>query len=188
MEALIEYLNNLFHGVKETPEVLRAKAELLQMMEDKYEELLADGKNEEEAVGIVISEFGNFVEYACEVEGHQPGACIAFLHSNRASGINQEDGSFSLLFCHMANNLCAFSVVFSATSSMLQPLISAILAAISGMLALSFRVPRRGVGARYGASVSRSIRSSGISFTVSGSLEFLNVTTPPMPTDQSPHF
>ena len=67
MDALIEYLNNLFHGVKETPEVLRAKAELLQMMEDKYEELLAEGKNEDEAVGIVISEFGNFEEIAEEL-------------------------------------------------------------------------------------------------------------------------
>lgn len=67
MEALVEYLNNLFHGVKETPEVLRAKAELLQMMEDKYEELIAEGKNEDEAVGIVISEFGNFEEIADEL-------------------------------------------------------------------------------------------------------------------------
>lgn len=67
MEALKEFLDNMFRGVDETNEVLRAKAELLQMMEDKYEMLLADGKNENEAVGIVISEFGNFQEIADEL-------------------------------------------------------------------------------------------------------------------------
>ena len=63
MDALIEYLNNLFSKVTDTPDILRAKAELLQMMEDKYEELIADGKSEDEAVGIVIKEFtGHFRE------------------------------------------------------------------------------------------------------------------------------
>ena len=67
MEALKDFLENMFRGVEETDEVLRAKAELLQMMEDKYEQLLADGKNENEAVGEVISEFGNFQEIADEL-------------------------------------------------------------------------------------------------------------------------
>lgn len=67
MEALKEFLDNMFRGVDETNEVLRAKAELLQMMEDKYDQLLADGKNENEAVGEVISEFGNFQELAEEL-------------------------------------------------------------------------------------------------------------------------
>ena len=67
MEALKEFLENMFRGVDETEEVLRAKAELLQMMEDKYDTLVADGKNENEAVGIVISEFGNFQEIADEL-------------------------------------------------------------------------------------------------------------------------
>ncbi len=67
MEALKEFLDNMFRGVDETTDVLRAKAELLQMMEDKYETLISDGKNENEAVGIVISEFGNFQEIADEL-------------------------------------------------------------------------------------------------------------------------
>ncbi len=67
MEAIREYLNNLFMSLPETPEVLRAKAELLEMMEDKYEEMLQQGKTEAEAVGIVISEFGNLEELAEEL-------------------------------------------------------------------------------------------------------------------------
>ncbi len=54
----------MFRNLPNTEEVRRAKAELLQMMEDKYEELISEGKSENEAVGIVISEFGNLDELA----------------------------------------------------------------------------------------------------------------------------
>ena len=64
MEAIREYLSNLFLNLLETPQVLRAKAELMEMMEDKYAELIAEGKTENEAVGTVISEFGNLSELA----------------------------------------------------------------------------------------------------------------------------
>ena len=67
MEAIREYLNNLFMSLPETPEVLRAKAELLEMMEDKFDELVNEGKTEKEAIGTVISEFGNLEEIAREL-------------------------------------------------------------------------------------------------------------------------
>lgn len=62
MEVIKNYLENMFHNLPHTPEVLRAKDELWQMMEDKYTELIAEGKTENEAVGTVISEFGNLDE------------------------------------------------------------------------------------------------------------------------------
>ena len=64
MNAIRNYLDNMFRNLPNTEEVRRAKSELLQMMEDKYEELIAEGKTENEAVGIVISEFGNLDELA----------------------------------------------------------------------------------------------------------------------------
>ena len=64
METIKSYLENMFIHMKKTPEVMRAKEELLTMMEDKYEELKAEGKTENEAIGIVISEFGNLEELA----------------------------------------------------------------------------------------------------------------------------
>ncbi len=67
MDRLKEYLNQLFAGAGETPEVLYAKAELLQMMEDKYEALLEEGKTEDEAVDTIIAEFGNFEEISKEL-------------------------------------------------------------------------------------------------------------------------
>ena len=64
MNAIRNYLDNMFRNLPNTEEVRRAKVELLEMMEDKYEELIKEGKTENEAVGIVISEFGNLDELA----------------------------------------------------------------------------------------------------------------------------
>lgn len=49
MEVILSYLENMFLNMPHTPEVLRAKEELAGMMEDKYSELLAEGKKENEA-------------------------------------------------------------------------------------------------------------------------------------------
>lgn len=64
MNTIRNYLDNMFRNLPNTEEVRKAKAELLQMMEDKYEELIREGKTDNEAVGIVISEFGNLDELA----------------------------------------------------------------------------------------------------------------------------
>lgn len=67
MNIIKNYLESMFANMPNTPEVLRAKDELLQMMEDKYNELINDGKSENEAVGTVISEFGNLEELSSEL-------------------------------------------------------------------------------------------------------------------------
>lgn len=67
MEAIKAYLESMFAHLPRTPEVIRAKTELGQMMEDKFNELIEEGTSENEAVGIVISEFGNLEEIAEEL-------------------------------------------------------------------------------------------------------------------------
>lgn len=62
MNTIRNYLDNMFLGLPQTEDVIRAKKELLAMMEDKYYELKDSGKTENEAIGIVISEFGNLDE------------------------------------------------------------------------------------------------------------------------------
>ena len=64
METLRNYLDSMFSRYPETEESQRAKQELWSMMEDKYNELISDGKKENEAVGIVIAEFGDLEEVA----------------------------------------------------------------------------------------------------------------------------
>lgn len=67
METIKNYLENMFLNIPYTEEVIKAKKELYQMMEDKYNELKTEGKSENEAIGIVISEFGNLDEIAEEL-------------------------------------------------------------------------------------------------------------------------
>lgn len=67
METIRNYLETMFANLPNTPEVLHAKNELWQMMEDKYNELIAEGKSDNEAVGTVIAEFGNLDEISDEL-------------------------------------------------------------------------------------------------------------------------
>ncbi|MBQ7944380.1 MAG: hypothetical protein IJ326_10000 [Lachnospiraceae bacterium] len=57
----------MFQNLPNTREVQKAQYELGQMMEDKYNELKSEGKSENEAIGIVISEFGNLEELAADL-------------------------------------------------------------------------------------------------------------------------
>lgn len=74
METIIVYLDNMFAGLSKTPELEHLKQELLSGMEEKYLELKREGKSENEAIGIVISEFGNIEELTAELGIHPVGA------------------------------------------------------------------------------------------------------------------
>ncbi|MCT2534816.1 permease prefix domain 1-containing protein [Aquibacillus koreensis] len=71
MNTIISYLDNMFRNLPKTQEMEKLKEEILANMEDKYHELLSDGKKENEAIGIVISEFGNIDELIEEFEVEQ---------------------------------------------------------------------------------------------------------------------
>jgi hypothetical protein len=62
MEIINNYLENMFCNLPHTKEIERLKNDLLVNMEEKYQELKKEGKLENEAIGIVISEFGNIDE------------------------------------------------------------------------------------------------------------------------------
>ena len=64
MDAIKSYLENMFLHLPKTPDVIRAKDELSQMMEDKYNQLRSEGHTDNEAVGQVIAEFGNLGDLA----------------------------------------------------------------------------------------------------------------------------
>lgn len=68
MDIIKNYLDNVFQVLPKTQELLHLKDELLVNMEDKYEELKLAGKTENEAIGIVISEFGNIDELLKEMD------------------------------------------------------------------------------------------------------------------------
>lgn len=67
METIKNYLENIFASLPKTAEILHVKEDMLNTMEDKYRELKENGRTENEAVGIVISEFGNLDELLSEL-------------------------------------------------------------------------------------------------------------------------
>jgi len=70
MNAIQSYIENVFASLPKTTEVLKAKADMLANMEEKYQELKNRGRSENEAVGQVISEFGNIDELLSELRVH----------------------------------------------------------------------------------------------------------------------
>lgn len=67
METIKNYIENLFSALPVNAETKKAKEEFLTNMEDKYTELKNQGKSENEAIGIVIAEFGNIDELKREL-------------------------------------------------------------------------------------------------------------------------
>ena len=120
METIKNYLETMFANMPNTSEVVKAKAELLQMMEDKYNELINEGVSENTAVGTVISEFGNLDELADELgltkEIKQPKANDDF--SGRYLGMDEvkeflsaqrQESCSSLVGNHAAGKLCCMA-------------------------------------------------------------------------------
>lgn len=124
MNAIKNYLDNMFRNLPNTEEVRRAKAELLQMMEDKYEELIGEGKTENEAVGIVISEFGNLDELAeslgiSEAVTENPDEAKPMLSMDRVKEYLEMNNQHSILV-PLGIALCIFSVAFNIIADVIK--------------------------------------------------------------------
>ena len=88
METIRNYLESMFRGLPQTDKIMRAKSELLQMMEDKYTELIRSGKTENEAVGDVIQNFGNLEDLAEDL------GIKDILHQTKYSDVQRKKLSF----------------------------------------------------------------------------------------------
>ncbi|SPT53515.1 Uncharacterised protein [Actinomyces bovis] len=64
MDAIDTFLEAMFAPYPATPRMTEAKAELRAMMEDAYADAVTSGKTHNEAVGQVITDFGNLEELA----------------------------------------------------------------------------------------------------------------------------
>lgn len=62
MNTIYNYVESVFINLPRTMEMERLKKDILRNMEDKYQDLKANGMNENEAVGTVLAEFGNIDE------------------------------------------------------------------------------------------------------------------------------
>lgn len=67
MSKIQIYVENSFASLPRTKEVAEVKMNIIESMEERYEALLKEGKNENEAFGAVISEFGSMDEIRQEL-------------------------------------------------------------------------------------------------------------------------
>lgn len=67
MTKLNDYIDNMFMGLPDSQEVRLAKQMITDNMTGKYEELLGEGKNEAEAFGTTVAEFGSVRELSKEM-------------------------------------------------------------------------------------------------------------------------
>lgn len=71
-EKIRKEVNSLFENAPNTKRANDLKDEIISNAEDKYEDLLKQGKNEEEALQIVIKEIGNVDELIEEINKNNP--------------------------------------------------------------------------------------------------------------------
>lgn len=68
MEAIRYYVMGAFQGVKVTPEVLEQQEELIADLAAKVADLVAEGKSEQEALGVAIASVGDLSALVAEFE------------------------------------------------------------------------------------------------------------------------
>ena len=95
METIRTYLENMFARLPQTPQIIRLENDMLRTMEDKYEELKSEGKSENEAVGIVISEFGNIDELLAELDLQAPEGSAGVQEGRESARSGQNGFHFS---------------------------------------------------------------------------------------------
>ena len=66
MEVFKNYVEFMFKDLPQEERVNQAKYELLQKMENRFNEYVKSGKSENESVSIVISEFNDLQKVAVE--------------------------------------------------------------------------------------------------------------------------
>lgn len=76
MSRVSDYVENMFCGLPSTDDVNSMKWQITESLEDKYAALLMDGRTEDEALGIVVSEFGSMEEIYHSL-GYTPGSNAA---------------------------------------------------------------------------------------------------------------
>jgi VIT1/CCC1 family predicted Fe2+/Mn2+ transporter len=67
MDQIKSYVDAMFEKLPNTKAVAEMKQNILDNMQERYNELLSEGKSENEALGSVISQFGNIEEVKHEL-------------------------------------------------------------------------------------------------------------------------
>lgn len=100
MDTIINYVDSVFINLPQTPEMLRLKEDMLLNMEEKYNQLKAENRSENEAIGTVLAEFGNIDEiieaYNLETNDQEEDPNTVFLSHEEVDDYLSHRAKFSL--------------------------------------------------------------------------------------------
>lgn len=100
MDTIINYVDSVFINLPQTPEMLRLKEDMLLNMEEKYNQLKAENRSENEAIGTVLAEFGNIDEiieaYNLETNDQEEDHNTVFLSHEEVDDYLSHRAKFSL--------------------------------------------------------------------------------------------
>ena len=63
MDTISNYVDSVFEKLPNTPELLEQKQAMLTKMQDKYNQLKAEGKSEHEAISSALAAHGNIDDF-----------------------------------------------------------------------------------------------------------------------------
>lgn len=152
METIKTYIENLFASLPKTEQVSGIKRDMLEQMEEKYNQLKSEGRSENEAVGQVISEFGSIDELTEEL-GIRPAAAAeeTLPVSGELAEEYLEVSKKNALFCSVGVGLCIFApAVMMAVNAFdppaawiaLLPLFALIAAAVALFIVMGVRTEK----------------------------------------------
>ena len=100
MDTIKSYVESVFVQLPRTPEMQQLKEDMLTNMEDKYLQLKSEGQSENEAIGTVLSEFGNIdeiiEEYNLEKASEEVDKDSVFLSEDEVEDFMQHRTKFGL--------------------------------------------------------------------------------------------
>lgn len=113
MNTIIQYLDSIFAPLEQTAQTQEIRTRIQNSMIEKYEDLIAEGMNDHEALGKVISEFGNIEdliqEYQLQTQTDSSNPPLPELQQNQLNQYFHEK-SQSIFYTSLGSSLMVFAV------------------------------------------------------------------------------
>lgn len=100
METIRTFIDNVFMAFPDNEKTQEVKEQILKSSEEKFIDLLKEGKNENEAVGIVIEEFGDANDLSSEL-GYKSFNSLSKEENEKKEKMTQEYTEFRKKFAVM---------------------------------------------------------------------------------------
>lgn len=114
MSQISNFVEAMFSGLPKTEEVVKVRLQITDNMEEKYDALIKEGKNANEALGIVMAEFGTIEELRKELGITEGSQAIAFQKQDERLNILFDEYQRFIPSCNLAVAVAVALFILSA--------------------------------------------------------------------------